>query len=212
MPRVTEQAGYDAMASVYDTAFPTGYASIVERHAVALFVDEVAACGQPGPVVDVGCGAGHIAHDLAARGLDVVGLDPSAAMLALAKKRYPEIPWRLDDARLEGLPVGHPQLAAILARFSLIHADPATVPNIFAAWATRLLRGAHVLVAFQCSDDPDRPVIEFDHRVARAWRWHPDAMAAAMEGEGFIERWRLVTRPDDSHRFAECHLLCRLAA
>ena len=200
------------MASVYDNAFPTGYASIVERHAVALFVDEVAACGQPGPVADVGCGAGHIAHDLAARGLEVVGLDPSAGMLALAKKRYPGVPWRLDDARLENLPVGHPQLAAILARFSLIHADPATVPNIFAAWAMRLLRGAHVLVAFQCSDDPGHPIIEFDHRVARAWRWHPDAMAAALEGAGFTERWRLVTQPDDRHRFAECHLLCRLAA
>ena len=200
------------MASVYDTAFPTGYASIVERHAVALFVDKVAACGRPGTVVDVGCGAGHIAHDLAARGLDVVGLDPSAAMLALAKKRYPDIPWRLDDAHLENLPAGHPQLSAILARFSLIHADPATVPTIFAAWATRLRRGAHVLVAFQCSNDPEDPVIEFDHRVARAWRWHPDAMGAALEGAGFTERWRLVTQPDDSQRFVECHLLCRLAA
>ena len=64
MPRVTEQAGYDAMASVYDTAFPTGYASIVERHAVALFVDEVAAGGRPGTVVDVGCGRAELAADL----------------------------------------------------------------------------------------------------------------------------------------------------
>lgn len=212
MPRVTEQTGYDAMASAYDAAFPNGYASTVERHAVALFADAVAASGQPGPVLDVGCGTGHIAHDLAARGLDVMGLDPSAAMLALAKNRYPEIPWRLDDARLETLPAGHPLLAAILARFSLIHADPATVPDILGAWATRLLPRAHVLVAFQCSDDPDHPVIEFDHRVARAWRWHPDAMAAAVGSAGFTERWRLVTRPDDSHRFAECHLLCRFAA
>ena len=48
--------------------------------------------------------------------------------------------------------------------------------------------------------------------VARAWRWHPDAMAAALRTAGLSERWRLVTPPDDMPRIAECHLVCGLAA
>jgi SAM-dependent methyltransferase len=199
------------MASAYDEAFPIGYASAVERHAIALFADDLAASGLSGPVIDVGCGTGHIAHDLSSRGLDVVGLDPSKAMLTLAQQRYPEMRWRLGDASLCGLPEDHPPLAGIVARFSLIHVEPETVPGVFTTWAARLQPKGHVMVAFQCSEDPARQVREFDHVVARAWRWHPDAMAAALVGAGLSERWRLVTQPDDSYRFPLCHLVCHLA-
>ena len=208
---VGTQSGYDKMASAYDEAFPTGYASAVERHAIALFAEDLAATGLSGPVVDVGCGTGHITHALSSRGLDVVGLDPSTGMLTLAQRRYPEMRWRLGDANLCELPEDHLPLAGIVARFSLIHVEPETVPGILTTWAARLQPKAHVMVAFQCSEDPARPVREFDHVVARAWRWHPDAMAAALAAAGLSERWRLVTQPDDSYRFAMCHLVCHLA-
>jgi ubiquinone/menaquinone biosynthesis C-methylase UbiE len=212
MPLVTTQPGYDELASAYDAAFPAGYASALERHAVALFVDEVVATGLSGPLVDVGCGTGHIAFDIASRGLDVVGLDPSTAMLTLAEQRYPDMRWLMGDASLSTLPEGYPALAGIIARFSLIHVEPQTIPDILAAWVRRLRLGANVMVAFQCSEDSTRPVREFDHRVARAWRWHPDAMATEMSNAGLSERWRVVTQPDDVHRFTECHLAFRLSA
>lgn len=208
---MTVQPGYDVLASAYDEAFPTGYGSEVECHAVALFAEDVATGGPAGQVVDVGCGTGHITSDLAARGLDVVGVDPSPAMLDLARQRYPHLPWRLDDAHLTGRPDDGPLLAGVLARYSLIHVDPQLIPDVLAAWSECLQAGGHVMVAFQCSDDPAQPVIEFDHHVARAWRWHPDAMADALASAGLAERWRIVTRPDDAHRFAECHLACRSA-
>ncbi len=163
---VNVQPGYNEVAYAYDEAFPTGYSSAVERHAVALFADDVTATGPSGPVVDVGCGTGHIAHDLAARGLDVVGIDPSTAMLALAEDRYPDMRWVSGDATLSQLDGGHRALGGIIARFSLIHVDPQTVPAILNNWVLRLQPGAHVMVAFQCSEDPARPVLEFDHRVA----------------------------------------------
>ena len=211
MPRVGAQLGYDELAAAYDAAFPTGYASTIERHAVALFAEELATTERSGPVLDVGCGTGHIAFDISSRGLEVVGIDPSTAMLDLAKQRYPEMRWLSGDASLKDLLDDSAPLAGIIARFSLIHVDPAAIPGIFATWRSRLRVGAHVMVAFQCSEDPTRPVREFDHRVARAWRWHPDALASAMARAGLSERWRMVTQPDDSHRFAECHLLCQPA-
>ena len=204
---VRTQPGYDELAAAYDEAFPTGYGSALERHAVDLFVEEVRSTGLDGPVLDVGCGTGHITNDLASRGLDVVGLDSSEAMLAIARRHYPSLRWHHGDARLPQLPDGQPPLAGIVARFSLIHVDPAQVPGILASWAERLQVGATVMVAFQCSDDPVLPHVEFDHKVARAWRWRPDAMAETLTAAGLTERWRLVAQADGLRRFAECHLV-----
>ena len=205
---VTEQPGYDVLADAYDEAFPHGYVSPVERHAAATFAEELLAAGMAGPVVDVGCGTGHVAHDLAQRGLDVVGIDPSSGMLGHARRRYPEQRWMVGDATLACLP--DVALAGVVARFSLIHVAPELVPGLVAGWVARLHPGALVLVAFQCAADGEPPVVEFDHTVARAWRWHPDAMAALLEGAGLRERWRLVVQRDAVRRFADCHLLHRL--
>lgn len=170
-----------------------------------MFAEQVLANGHAGPVVDVGCGTGHVAADLTLQGLDVIGVDPSEAMLDLAQSAYPDERWIRDDARLQALPTSD-ALAGIVARFSLIHIDPSNVAPILTAWAERLAPGAPVLVAFQCSDSATRPVVEFDHKVARAWRWHPNAMSEALRHAGLTERWRLIAAADQVHRFTECHL------
>ena len=53
-----------------------------------------------GPVLDVGCGTGRVAFALTADGRDVVGLDRSAPMLALAERRRAGQPTEV-AARLE---------------------------------------------------------------------------------------------------------------
>jgi SAM-dependent methyltransferase len=199
------QPGYDELATAYEEAFPDGYTSALERHAIALLTDEIRASGLSGPVVDVGCGTGHVTADLAAAGLDVVGADPSRGMLEIARGSHPDVRFAEADATLDGLDDDRP-LAGLLARFSLIHVHPDDVPAVVRRWAERLQPGAQVVVAFQCADDPGGRVTEFDHRVARAWRWHPDAMADVLASAGIVERWRLVARRDDVHRFDECHL------
>src|SRR5262245_40576734 len=42
-----------------------------------------------GLVVDIGCGSGIWARELSAAGYDVLGIDQSAAMLAIARERVP---------------------------------------------------------------------------------------------------------------------------
>lgn len=203
---MTEQPGYDALASAYDSAFPAGYAGAAERLATSLFAQALAELPSPNRALDVGCGAGHVAADLQSQGLDVLGMDPSASMLALARQRYPDMSWLQGDAGLSALDAGS-KFTGILARYSLIHIEPQTLPGVLSNWTKHLRRGALVLVAFQCEDDEEVPVSEFDHRVQRAWRWQPDAMAQQLKNAGFSERWRLITQPDDQHRFAECHLM-----
>ena len=54
---------------------------------------------QPGErILDLGCGTGHLTAQIAARGVNVVGLDRSAEMIAEAKRNYPEISFEVADA------------------------------------------------------------------------------------------------------------------
>lgn len=198
------QPGYDAMADLYAESFPSPYQFPIERHVVAAFAE--LAAEREGRVVDVGCGLGHVTADLARQGLNAVGCDPSAAMLARARQAHPELTFLDDDARLRA--IGPEPIAALLARFSLIHLEPAQVIDVLDRWSARLAAGTPVLVAFQASDAPGAP-LEFDHAVAPAWRWHPDEFSRVLRAAGFDEVWRIVYR-DESYRFPMAALLaCR---
>jgi len=77
---------FDEQAASYDRWYETplgAFADRVEREAVFGLL-------QPTPgerILDVGCGTGRYALELASRGVDAVGVDPSVAMLAVATAR-----------------------------------------------------------------------------------------------------------------------------
>ncbi|WP_143331972.1 class I SAM-dependent methyltransferase [Domibacillus antri] len=50
-------------------------------------------------ILDVGCGTGDLAHTLAEKGIEAVGIDQSAAMIEKAKHKYPTVPFFIRDAR-----------------------------------------------------------------------------------------------------------------
>ncbi|GAB3279061.1 class I SAM-dependent methyltransferase [Parasphingorhabdus pacifica] len=51
----------------------------------------------PSSVLDAGCGTGRVAIELARRGIDVVGTDVDASMLATARRIAPDIAWVESD-------------------------------------------------------------------------------------------------------------------
>ncbi|PKZ64354.1 SAM-dependent methyltransferase [Gordonia terrae] len=201
------QPGYDALADLYATTFPSPFSNTLQRHVIDAFVDHVRGSGVPGTVLDVGCGPGGVTAEVAAAGLDVIGADPSTEMVRIARTSHADLRFVLDDARLRSPELDEIDIAAVVARFSLIHVPPGSVPDILRGWAARMRPGGVVLIAGQTTEADE--VIEFDHRVAPAWRWHPDRMSAALAGAGFDEEWRTVRRADDDHRFPEFHLLAR---
>ena len=77
---------------------------------------------EPGTrLLDLACGPGHstaAAHD---RGADVLGLDLSAAVIAGARRRFPNVPFAIGD--MTRPPPG--PWDAITCRFGAHHADPA---------------------------------------------------------------------------------------
>ncbi|WP_345341458.1 class I SAM-dependent methyltransferase [Rhodococcus olei] len=202
------QPGYDALAGLYFETFPTPYLTSLERYVVAAFADLVRESPVEGVVLDVGCGLGQVTADLAGQGLDVIGVDPSREMLAIAKRHHPELRFVQDDARLDATDLGGRRVAAVLARYSLIHVPPSEVPDVLAGWASRMDPGTFVAVAGQTTDTVGE-IAEFDHLVAPAWRWHPDRLSAALSDAGFDEMWRTVSRTDAQHRFPDVHLVAR---
>ena len=71
------QAYGEAMAEVYDD----WYADISDADATVAAVVELVRAAGGGPVLELGVGTGRLALPLAAAGLDVTGIDVSAAML-----------------------------------------------------------------------------------------------------------------------------------
>lgn len=51
----------------------------------------------PARVLDAGCGTGRVAARLADLGHDVVGCDPDAAMVEVARRDRPDLPWLVAD-------------------------------------------------------------------------------------------------------------------
>src|SRR6476646_6118715 len=50
-------------------------------------------------IVDLGCGTGHLTAEIARTGAHVIGIDSSAKMIEQARSTYPDIDFRIADAR-----------------------------------------------------------------------------------------------------------------
>jgi len=92
----TQPAAYDPFAWFYDRYWHQQFHSrafpIVER----LLLGRLPAGAK---ILDVGCGTGHLAARLAARGFRVTGIDASPAMLAYARRNAPGEVFVEADAR-----------------------------------------------------------------------------------------------------------------
>jgi trans-aconitate methyltransferase len=55
---------------------------------------------QPGEtILDLGCGTGHLAHEIAQSGARVIGIDSAASMIEAAQAAYPDVTFHVMDAR-----------------------------------------------------------------------------------------------------------------
>jgi ubiquinone/menaquinone biosynthesis C-methylase UbiE len=86
-------------------------------------------------VLDVATGPAHAAAAAAARGAEVVGLDFSAAMLAMARRLHPALDLREGDA--EWLPFADRSFDSVVMNFGLLHVPQ---PERAVAEALRVLR------------------------------------------------------------------------
>jgi uncharacterized protein len=111
------RAAYEAVAGAYAATFGDDLARLdLDRR----LLDRVAehAVGR-GRVLDVGCGPAQVAQYLAARHVDVVGIDFAPAMLTVARQRAPSLAVVMADLR--ALPIRSDSVAGVTVFYVLQH-------------------------------------------------------------------------------------------
>ncbi|SCG51765.1 Methyltransferase domain-containing protein [Micromonospora echinaurantiaca] len=173
--------------------------------------------GAGGPVLDVGCGPGQAAAELAGRGARPVGVDLSPAMCALAH-RATALPCCAAD--MTALPVRSAAVTAIVCLYAVIHLDPPRRAAAYAEFARVLRPGGSALIAFHTGDEQTPPgqartlTDWWGHPVALTFRFlDPAAEVAALARAGLALTARLDRRPDPAreHASERCYLLVRRA-
>ena len=108
-----EHQGWERVANKYDST----WASSTRQFIVPLL--EAANVSAKMSILDVGCGPGYVSIAAADRGAVPIGLDFSAEMIAIAKKRSPQIEFRQGDA--QNLPFPDASFDRVVANFALLH-------------------------------------------------------------------------------------------
>ena len=125
------QARFDRLAS-------TG----ADVHGEATFVRAY----DPATVLDAGCGTGRVAMELARHGIDVVGVDVDASMLATARRRAPALSWIEHD--LATLDLGRVFDVVVLAGNVPLFTPPGTHAALAAGVARHVGPGGVLIAGF----------------------------------------------------------------
>jgi ubiquinone/menaquinone biosynthesis C-methylase UbiE len=151
----TVQAVYDEAAGTYVQFVGTDINSATEhpidRSLLGAFI-ELIKIQTVRLVADVGCGPGRVAALMADQGLNVVGVDVSPAMLAIASAAHPHIDFV--EGQLDALPIGSGEFAGAICWYSIIYTPPPRLVEAFAELARVLIPGGHLLLAFQAEGEP----------------------------------------------------------
>ena len=188
------QQAYSSIAPVYIDLF----GSVESVHADDLAIIERHLTHLDGPVVDVGCGPGHLTAYLHAAGSAVSGIDPVPEFIDHARRTHPHA--RFDLGSVADLPLADrsvpASLAGVLAWYSLIHLTPDELDDALAAIRRGLRTGGALVVGFftGMACEP------FEHKVATAYRWPVDELASRLAAAGLVEVERLQRAQDGDRR------------
>jgi SAM-dependent methyltransferase len=128
-------------------------------HGEATFVRAYA----PATVLDAGCGTGRVAIELAGHGIEVVGVDADASMLATARRRAPDLPWIASD--LAALDLRRTFDVVVLAGNVPLFTPPGTHAALVAGVARHVAGGGRLVAGF--SLDRGYGVADWDaHAIA----------------------------------------------
>jgi SAM-dependent methyltransferase len=164
------------------------------RAALAAFAEAVR---ELGPVLDVGCGPGHVTAHLAGLGIDAAGVDLSPQMVAQARRLHPGL--RFDVASATELDLAEASLGGVLGWWSLFHLPRDVVPEVVRSFADALVPGGQLLVGTHVGEG-DLVRTEAYGGVPVDWTthlWRPEELTALLAGAGLepVAELRLPAGP-----------------
>jgi SAM-dependent methyltransferase len=203
------RTAYDTIAADYAERFRAELSDLpLERALLAAYAELVPTAG---PVADVGCGPGHVTARLSSLGLDAFGIDLSPAMVALARRSYPDLRFEVGSMTALDLPDG--ALGGIVAWYSTIHVPTGLLPGVFAEFRRVLAPRGWVSVGFLVGDERRRRTEAFGHEIELDYHLRaPEAVADLLDRAGFAVRARLLREPDEpGENLPRAYLLARCA-
>jgi SAM-dependent methyltransferase len=181
------QRSYDAVAEDYLARFDDELDhKPLDRSLLGALVEQA---GPDAVVADLGCGPGHVAAWMAARGVRCVGIDLSPAMVTLGRRQHPEVEFRQGD--LLALPATDGEFGALVAFYTIIHLEEGELPAAFAEMARVLRPGGLALVSFHGGAELRHLDEWFSHPVDLDFRFFDrHQVTEAMAGGGLAaEAW-----------------------
>ncbi len=169
--RVARAGAGDDYASVYAARFQRLAEEGQDVDGEARFVFSLVP--PPARVLDAGCGTGRIAARLTALGYDgVVGCDVDAAMVAVARRDFPDLDWHVAD--LATLDLGTTYDLVLLAGNVIPLLEPGTLETTCARLAAHLGADGLLVAGFGLDADhlpagaPPVPLGDVDAAMAAA--------------------------------------------
>jgi len=202
------RSSYDAAAGGYvETIGGDLRDRPLERALLGLFAD----LAPPGPIADVGCGAGRVTAFLHKLGRDVFGVDLSPGMLEQARLLAPELRFEVGDMRELDIAAG--SLTGLIAWFSTIHLPAEHLPGVFAGFHRALAPGGLLMLAFQIGDDPRHYTEGWGRPVdLTIYRRRPAMVTELLTGIGFqLQTTTIEEPPEGEQRSPAAYLILRKA-
>jgi SAM-dependent methyltransferase len=187
---------YDRLAGVYDRhwieRFTTGATSAVSTLLEPANVPNMR-------VLDVCCGAGHIAADLARQGCVVCGVDGSERLIEYAAARVPDARWFVSDVT-EWLPTG-PFDAAICTCDSINSIiDEGSLRRMLSNVGSAIVAGGVFVFDFNVPDAYESEtykhseIVDGESAAVFKGRWDPDSRLGRTTVTAFVREgaWRRI--------------------
>ncbi len=156
------RAAYGAVAASYADALTD---ELTELPFERWVLDRVAEHAGTDPVVEVGCGPGHVTAYLAEAGADATGIDITPEMVEQARARYPHWTYQVGDLRALMRPAHDSGWAVVLGWYSLIHLGPTELPGAIEALVRPLLPGGWLVLALHAGTEVRTNSTWFDHDI-----------------------------------------------
>jgi uncharacterized protein YceH (UPF0502 family) len=197
------RASYDRVAGAYADALVDELEGLPFE---TWLLDRVVDLAAGVPVVEVGCGPGHVTAYVAARGAEARGVDLSPGMVEEARRRFPDGHYEIGDLRVLMRPVDADGWGAVLAWYSLIHLAASELPGALDALVRPLRSGGWLVLGLHAGEEVRHLDTWFEHDVSLdVVGQDPAEIVARVSAAGLVDvewylRGPLTTRGETTAR------------
>jgi SAM-dependent methyltransferase len=183
-----QAAAFDAIGARYDEVFPHKDG---QKHSVDALLTRLPATAR---VLDVGCGTGlPTAHQLAAVGCEVTGIDISPVMVELARRNVPQATFLRRDALTVDAALG--RFDAVVAFFSLLMLTRSQITQTLTQLRAALRPGGWLAIGM-VEADVDDVELPFIGQLIRVTGWPREQLRQVVRDAGF------AVDTEDVHSYA----------